>query len=240
MTITGYEAPVLEFDEKKHEHLADAYRHDDGSITYVVWDSDGQSANPREDENLTTLINEARNYIAIDTDDAGLSDARRRWEWTDYGSVVGDALYRDPSRVDTTIYNTGAEKLMQRYVAIFRPDIVHYVHRWEFSSSQSDYHYGWGYITRERWDELMGDTPTDDAGKRFDGEVDVYRQWVAGEVYGAIHETLGEPIVELGEQGAHITGYKVDEEDCWGFLGYDDHKDICGQFTNSPVIDTLY
>ena len=82
--------------------------------------------------------------------------------------------------------------------------------------------------------------PTTTPEEAFKQEVDLYNQWASGEVYGAYHVSVGEPIVVLGEEGAYIDGYKEDEDSCWGFLGYDDRKEIAQHFTDSPVTEVLY
>jgi hypothetical protein len=200
----------VEFAPDDYPHLDDAYRHEDGSITYVCTQLDSEHANPREDDcNLTTLIQRNDHCIAVDTDHL-LNDAAERW-WHD-----------DPR--------------MKRYIAMFRPDIVHYESHWSAGDS-----YGWGYITLEAWQENMFPAPpgkdaTPDAVEHFlsyvptitpqevfDAEVKVYGQWCNGEVYYAIN--------------VHPDGT---EESCGGFLGYDDHKDIADQVAGSPVTETLY
>lgn len=211
-------APV-EFNRER-EGLADAYRHENGAITYVVYDDDGSHCNPREDNgNLTTLIQRNDRCIAIDTDDAGLQDAYDRFRNSGRGGSVGTTTR------------------MQRYLNIYRSDIVHFCDYWQAGES-----YGWGYITRAAWEEehmlpgapgekatlekvedFLTYTPTLTPADAFAQEVDLYRQWADGEVYGGIH--------------VHPDGT---DDSCWGFLGYDNHKDICGEFTDSPITETLY
>lgn len=206
-------APV-EFDSTR-ERLSEAYRHENGAITYIVYDDDGQHANPRDSDcNLATLIQRNTRCIDVDSDDAGLTEAYDR--------------FGNHRRVGTT-------ERMKRYLSIFRPDIVHYCDYWSAGDS-----YGWGYITRETWEREMapppGPHPTPEAvqawltatttitpEKAFKAEVEVYRQWCEGEVFGGIHE--------------HPDGTS---DSCWGFLGYDDHQDIAWHFTTSPITETLY
>ena len=195
----------VEFDQNAYPNVCDAFRHADGSITYIVWDDDSSAENPREyDGNIATLIQCNDRCNDIDTDDAGLSEARDRLD------------------------------AFERYLAMFRPDIVHYVGYWTAGDS-----YGWGYVTRADW-EAAGYTSTVTPQQAFEQEVDIYRQWANGEVYGAHHVTVGDPIVVLGEEGAYVDGFETVEEDCWGFLGYDDRRDIAATFTDSPIVEVLW
>lgn len=198
-------ADVVEFDEDQHKGLVDAYQHADGSITYIVYDEDGSDANPRDnDGKVATLIQTNDSCVDIDEDTEYLGEARDRW--------YGGWGYGDFSCDQTA--------MMERYLAMFRPEILHYDGHWSAGDSS-----GWGYVTRKDWERWMGE---DYAGpvtpeEAFDQEVSVYRQWANGEVYGGIHERKNKP-----------------EESCWGFLGYDDHKDIAMTFTDSPIVDTLH
>lgn len=222
----------VEFDENAYPNICDAYRHEDGSITYIVYDDDGSSASPREcDGNISTLIQVNSIAIDIDDDDVGLGEARDRWDWTRYPSMVGG------TRSDRAIKACGRDELMTRYLAMFDPEIEYYCDHWSAGSS-----YGWGYVTRENWVKAMGEDPytgdvTPETG--FDQEVDLYRQWANGEVYGAHHVTVGDPIVKFWDHGAYIDGWSTEEDDCWGFLGYPDHRDIAKQFTDSPITEVL-
>lgn len=254
MTALATERPQVEFDPKPD--MCDAYRHEDGSITYIVYDHDGEHANPRDyDGNVATLIQENDRCIRIDEDEAGLSEARERFGR--YGRQ-GWSTWRDPSLSRMHCHHD-REYMMRRYIAMFRPDIVHYVDWWSAGDS-----YGWGYVTRADWVKSMYPErpyiPDDAHGrevadaierfldyepgitpeKAFSDEVDLYRQWAEGEVYGGIHVTADEPIVVLGDHGAYVDGYAESEDSCWGFLGYDDHKEICAHFTDSPITEVLY
>lgn len=256
MTMTDVR-PQVEFDQGAYQDVLDAYRHEDGSITYIVPDYDCEHVNPREDDgNVTTLIQENDRYLDIDEDEAGLREAREHFSgYGRHGTTAPTWGRGAQSRHDR-------EYMMERYLAMFRPDILHY----EDSCSFGDYgaSRGWGYVTREAWEEWMyPDKPyvPDDATpevaaaaaerflsyepsvtpkEAFDQEVDLYRQWANGEVYGAWHVSVGDPIVVLGEYGAYIDGYEEDEDSCWGFLGYDDRKEIAESFTDSPVTEVLY
>ena len=184
---------VVEFEED-YEGMVDAYRHVDGSITYIVPDNDSEHANPRKnDGNVSTLIQTNSRCIDIDDDVAGLREAHR---------------YFNGGRNDV---------MMRRYLAMFRPDILHYEEHWSAGDSS-----GWGYVTRESWERWMGKDYAGDVTpeQAFDQEVDVYRQWADGEVYGSIHVAKGKP-----------------DEECWGHLAYDDHKDIAKQY--GPVTEVL-
>lgn len=179
-------------------------RHEDGSVTLIMWDEDGEYANPRNnDGNVATLIQTNSRCSDIDDDDAGLGEARERFD----------------------------DAMMRRYLTMFRPDIAYYADYWSAGDS-----YGWGYVTRDAMREAGLSANPVDAQEAFDQEVSLYRQWAEGEVYGAIHLTVGAPVVRYGAEGAYVDGYDVEEDSCWGFLGYDDLADIATQFTDSPVV----
>lgn len=240
--------PEVEFDQGAYRDVLDAYRHEDGSITYIVYDDDGEHANPREcDGNVATLIQENSRCLDIDMDDAGLGEARERFDC--YGRRGTSAHgYAHGTKV-----SLDRQAMMARYIAIFRPDIVYYTDWWSAGRDS----YGWGYVTTEAWREAMYPQPPDDDSlgaleewldfepsvtpeEVFDSEVDLYNQWANGEVYGAYHVTVGDPIVAYGDHGAYIEDYDTEEDSCWGFLGYDDRKEIAMSFTNSPVTEVLY
>jgi hypothetical protein len=249
MTTIAEARPEVDVDEHTPpEHVYDIYRHEDGSVTYIVLDQDSGHCNPREDDgNVATLINRNDRHIDIDTDDAGLQAARDRFDG--YG-VRGWSNQR---------YGRGArsrydrEDMVQRYIRIFRPDIVHYADRWDYGREG----YGWGYVTREAWREHMFPTLADDATdeekqawldyepgctpeEAFDAEVKLHGEWAEGDVFGYVHVSIDKPIVVLGEQGAYVDGYTTTEDSCWGFLGYDDHKEIAMQATDSPITEVLH
>ena len=176
--------------------------HADGARTVVVYDDDSEHANPREyDGNVSTLVQLNPRCIDVDdVDDYGIAEAVERWG-------------RDDIRT-------------ARYLAMFRPDILHYDPHWTAGDS-----YGFGFVTRDAWRAAMGD---DYAGEHtpaeaFRSEVDVYGQWARGEVYGAHYLTAGAPVVAYGAHGAYVDGYAVAEDSVWGFLGYDDEADIAAR-----------
>lgn len=225
------------------------YVHADGSHTFIVPDDDGNNANPREDHgNLTTLINENNRTIDIDSDYAGLAEARGHfWAY--------DERHHNPQAWSEGFYDRyikfraeskhSREDMVRRYVAIFRDDVAYYADH--FSAGDT---YGWGYITTAALDAAF---PLDLIGGDreayferndmtlegfFDAEVKVYEQWANGEVYGAIHVSPDADIVETDFTGSTVVGQEFSEESCWGFFGYDDHKDIAATFTDSPVTET--
>lgn len=219
------EPAMVEFDETREPNLVDAYRHLDGSITYVVQDPNGEASNPREDHgNIATLVNLNPRTIDVDQDTANLREAY--------------------NRLDVLTF--------RRYLRMFRSDILHF-DLWSAGDSG-----GFGYVTRAAWDEHMMPpvdrpmTPAEveqylntelteqRAGVAFRDEVRVYGEWCDGEVYGAVHVTLGAPIVRTWDHGAYVAGFAETEESVWGFLGYEDHADIAAQFTAEPVVEVLY
>lgn len=240
--------PEVEYDESLYSNLVDAYRHEDGSISYVVYDDDAEHANPRDcDGNLAVLIQQNSRCVDIDTDDAGLSEARERFDcYGRHGTSAHGYGHGAKVRLDR-------EAMMKRYIAMFRPDVAHYEDWWSAGRDS----YGWGYVLTETWNEHMfPSAPSDDTvegveewlnfepsctpEEAFDAEVDVFGQWCDGEVYGVHHVTIGEPIVTYGEHGAYVDGYETEEDSCWGFLGYNDRTEIAMQFTSSPITEVLY
>jgi hypothetical protein len=209
MTTIAHARPETEFDPD-YPHMVDAYRHEDGSITYIVLDEDGEHANPRDNAgNVVTLVQRNDRCMDLDEPEDRLAEARGRWA----------------HRKDT-------RHLVERYVAMFRPDILLYEEYWEASNS-----YGWAYVTADAWDKAMMPadfTPTsewltkwlDEDGTHvraaFDIELSLFRQWANGEVYGAIN--------------VHPTDK---DDECWGFLGYDDHREIAAQVCSSPITEEL-
>lgn len=197
---------VPKFDPRKHlgglaQYLSDAYRHEDGSITYITGDPmPGDTESPRTYHgNVATLIQTNTRCIEVDDDDAGLTEACERWVWAG---------------------NPDRDGYLKRYLAIFRPDILHFDPHWSAGDS-----YGWGYVTRESWEQAMGEdydgevTPE----QAFDQEVRVYGQWANGEVYVS----------------CHVAKRNSEPEFCHGHLGYDDHRDIAAQYTDSPILEVL-
>lgn len=171
--------------------LSDAYRHEDGSITYVFGEVNPDADSPRTYAgNVATLIQTNTRCIDVDEDDAGLAEAYDRF--------------------------THAE--MRRYLAMFRPDIVHFDERWSAGDS-----YGWGYVTRDAMHEagLSADPVT--AQEAFDQEVKVYGQWANNEIYGSAH------VAKRGDEPDFV----------YGHLGYDDHRDIAAYHTDSPILEVL-
>ena len=141
-------------------NLVTTFKHENGSTTYILIDTDGENANPRHDDgNIATLINRNNRTIDIDECDVyGLTDAREHWG--------------------------KREDLVRRWLAIYHPHVIHYVDYWTAGDS-----YGWGYVDRSRWEKAMGADYEGDMTpeKAFDQEIRIYELWATGEVYGYIH-----------------------------------------------------
>ena len=212
---------VETFEERRAELERDAetfetFEHADGSVTFIVIDQDGETSNPRDDDgNVATLIQENSRSIDIDTDVAGLQTAR-------------DQFRHEP-------------ELMDRYLAMFRPDIAVYVDYWSAGRES----YGWGYVTREALAEAgysgqLSGTLKMRARALFDSEVDVYGQWAEGEVYGFVHLEPGAEIAVDGPTEADVEHegpfHEVEEDSCYGFLGYGSLEEIAAQATDSPIV----
>lgn len=201
--------------------------HADGSVTVIVNDTAFDTESPREHDHVATLIRGDRDHTDLDSPDGQLEAAVDRW---------------------------GAEdEKVQRYVAIFRPDIALYVPRWEVTGySQGDYSYGWGYVLVEDLLERGFVHSDDDVAKYltggvdevvnvreiFDAEISTYQDWFRGDVYGAYHLEPGDPIVAYGEHGAYVAGRKVVEDTCWGFFSYESYAQIAEQMTCSAIVET--
>lgn len=143
--------------------LSDAYRHEDGSITYVFAEKHPDAESPRTyDGNVATLINTNSRTIDVDEDDLGIADARSH-------------------------FNGGRNEVMlRRWLSIYHPEVIYYADHWSAGDS-----YGWGYVTRDAWVRAMGEdydldgTVTPETA--FDAEVKVYGQWANNEIYGSAH-----------------------------------------------------
>lgn len=221
------ERPFVEFDAHKFSELADAYRHADGSITYVAYDPSGCDFNPRKEyEHSSVLVQRNTSCIDLDDDREGLGSIYDRW-----GTLARD-------------------RYLARYLSIFREDILHFAD-WHAGDS-----YGYGYITREAYDEAC--TPKgrrmttaevlaylDVDGHRawardcFNAEVAEFGNWANGEVYMAVNVTPDKPIVVYGDHGAYVTGWTEHEEACHGFIGYGDNDDVAAQMTGSEIVAVL-
>lgn len=219
--------PFVEFEPS--DNIWDAFRHADGSITYIVSDEYSEHANPRTDRdcNIAVLVQTNTRCIDFDEDSEGLGAAWDRWDGRD------------------------RERYLARYVSIFRPDILHLA-EWHAGEDSR----GFGYVMRDRWDEHMvpsGRPMTtaelteylDDDGTRkraeaaFDAEVRDLDLWCSGYVFAARHVRPGEPEIVYGDHGAYVTGWEQVEEWCHGFLGYHHNRDICGEMTASPITEVL-
>jgi hypothetical protein len=194
------------FNPEKHlgslaDGLCDAFRHEDGSLTYVFRDPEpGDTDSPRTyDGNVATLIQESSRHIDLDDDVAGLREAHERWTWPGHPG-------------------TG---MVKRYIAMFRPDILHYEDHWSVGQDGS---YGWGYVTKENWEAAMGTDPSPVTPEEaFDQEVKIFGLWAEGEVYGSCH------IAKRGDEPDTVHGH----------LGYDDGEAIATYHTDSPILEVF-
>lgn len=227
--------------------------HEDGSHTFIVYDVDPEHANPRteDDSNVARLVLDdycASRWRALNEPDAGIAQAVAHFDgYGRHGTTAPTWGIGETSRRDS-------EYMVRRYLSIFRPDVAHY-DEWQVNgSSQSDWQGGYGYVLAEDAERIAvvpDPKYTHDynrahprsrrfrevAKEAFDQEVKVYGLYFAGEVFSGIHVKRGKPIVTYGEQGAYVDGYEADEESVGGFLGYDNLRDICGEFTASPVVE---
>lgn len=225
------------------DQAAASFRHEDGSFTFVVYDDSGDTESPRGyGADVATLIQTNPRCIDVDSDDAGLSEARDRWDYLRSDNRVSDEYVRAYlNQTERRIIESGEDRdsMVRRYLAMFRPDIALYVDYWSAGDS-----HGWGYVTTEalteagltlEWMREHDMTPE----SIFDAEVRVYGQWCEGEVYGYVHVTPGQALTSLVVDFApddEDRGHEYTEESVWGFLGYDDLRDIATDATTSPVV----
>lgn len=204
-------------------YLSDAYRHEDGSITYVFGEKYPDMDSPRTFAgNVATMINRNNRTIDVDEDDEGLAEAHQRFEIYNERS---DKDWSGPEfmmrHIRLAVRSTyDREAMVRRYLSIFRPDVLYYTEHWSAGDS-----YGWGYVTREDWVEAMGEDYDGDLTpeQAFDQEVKVYGQWANGEIYGSAH------VAKRGDEPDFV----------YGHLGYDDHRDIAAHHTDSPILEVL-
>lgn len=223
--------------------------HEDGSRTFIYYgdELDVQASNPREnDGNVLRLVNESRDYLDLDEADEEIRYVRGLADLVgNYSGPENAHLF--PADEDEFIHRMHAEgksgeEVVQAYLQEFRPDIVYYIHDWTAQgSTQSDWQTGWAYMTQADYDDEIGTesvlSPADDAEQ----ELNVYRQWFAGEVYRAVHVSVAGPEFEIGAEGGFFTGqHEPAYESLGGLLGYDDMKEIGEQFTDSPVVEEVW
>ncbi len=226
-----YDGTITERDP----NLVATFKHEDGSTTYIVVDQDAEHVNPRDDDgNVATLIQRSDRHMKIDDDDAGLSEARERFGIYDERSIdnwSGPAFMMRHLRLAIRSKYDG-EAMVNRYLAMFRPDVLLYVDYWVAPSYTQDSSYGWGYVTREAWVAAMGEGYDGDLTPKeaFDQEVDIFGKWARGDVYGYIH---------IKPDGT--------EDSVWGFLGYETVagpgetglEAIVEQATDSPITERI-
>lgn len=186
------------------EYVVEEFTHN-GCTIRILPDDDGEYANPRDDDgNVATLIQVADRYLDIDRDDAGLGEARDHF-W-DYGR----RRYSSP-KFPGRSHTHDRDDMVRRYIGMFRPDILFYEDSWSAGES-----YGWGYVTREDWDRWMGEDYDGEVTPQqaFAQEVEQYRMWAEGEVYGyVIYES------EVDEDDDITVDDLTEVDSCWGFLG---------------------
>lgn len=154
----------------------------DGFVAYVRYDSDAEM--PRGNGvNICTMVSVSSRHIDIDDDDAGLGRIRDH-----YGNT------RD------------SEALVRRYLSIFRPDVLFYSHRDAYDIDGGNVY---GYITADRWTEMMGDTePTQDVLRdAWHAELSEYGRWARGEYYGVT--VVNTNLTELAE----VSLWGIDDPD---------------------------
>lgn len=176
------------------------YRAPSGDYFRVTIDPDESATSPREWTNVTTLVSWNDRYES--PDQTGLSENLAPWVPSEYVGRSG---------VDS--------RRAAKWMALFEPDILAFVFlqrdpdgRLQFDTEASDRrHYeGIGVVTRQSWNECMGEDYSGDVkpADMFASEVEVYNAWATGEFAGYLVEKLTNH------------GWQIDES-CAGFESFD-------------------
>lgn len=234
---------LLKADNK--DRVRSVFRHEDGSITAVIYQEyDQEYADPRDhDGNVSHLIDTGRDYVALDTDEVGIDEARKRFDHYDLSEV---GIRRNYPGADGSYWGARlllggrsshrADYMVRRWLSIYRPEVVHYDDWSVHGSSQGSWRSGYGYVLAEDV-ERTGITVT--AKEAFDEEVRVYQLYFEGSVFEACNLSLGDPEITYGAEGAYISGYVVDEDWCGGFLAFAKDSEIATQMSTSPVSEEI-
>ena len=156
-------------------------------VTYAVRDDDPR--NPREEyDQFATLVQRDDSYVKVDEPDADIAAA---WD-----------RFND-------------EPLMERWVRIYRPDVVHFESVAGVGSG-----YGYAYITEAAMERAGFKRRTSypnefeaQARQIIKGELEEYASWASSDVYGIAQETY--------HQEPDGTWVRDSGEDCWGYVGTD-------------------
>lgn len=194
----------------------ETYQHE-GITVELHYDEDGEHANPRQHDNVTTLVCWHPDYILGDyqlRDEEGRGAVDNVFE-TDRGRTDFDSmrtlhryltLMRDARRV-TPLYLYDHSGISMRAGSpspfdnpTVRSDEFGQGMGWDTSMV------GFAYCTDERLTELCGEDPkfhTDEwIDKAIDEDVRYYSLYLEGQVYGYVVDPDG-----------------PDEESCWGYVG---------------------
>lgn len=156
-------------------------------VTYAVRHLDAED--PRKDyDTFATLVQRDNSLIKVDEPDADIAAA-----WDHFND----------------------EPLMERWVRIFRPDIVHFESVAGIGSG-----YGYAYITKAAM-ERAGFPEHEHAAHApeiIKGELAEYGSWAEGDVYGIAQERY-----HREDDGTWV---RDSGEDCWGFIGME-HVQAC-------------
>lgn len=132
-------------------------------------------------------------------------------EMTGYGNGYDDGLSRPADEIlayfhERTGDSRGAIDMFERYLRIFHDGNLS-----EYGPNQgTDYHYV-AFATRTLWESWGND------GEVGKAELDEYRYWIEGDVYGVDVEKA----VSFDSDDEPDVWESVGEVECWGFFGED-------------------
>lgn len=215
----------LEELEQDSNHV-ETYRHKDGSVTVVLAEGYIEEwMNPREDDYGVGVMC-AKGYRHSNLGDKG-----------DLVDEVHRALREHGPRITT------------RWLKIFKgATVVLPLGLIDHSGISMYVGAGAHWCDPGGWDSglvgLIFDTPEtrertgvkpENVEQALRTEVEVYDQYLRGEVYYGVHLTPTGELVETDVDGDTVHGHTYQEDACGGFLGYDNLADVAWQFTDSPI-----
>lgn len=159
-------------------------------VTYAVRDEDAED--PRKDfDHFATLVQRDDSYVKVDEPDADIAAAFDHFD---------------------------DEPLMERWVRIFRPDIVHFESVAGVGSG-----YGYAYITKAAMERagFPEHEHAAHAAQVIKGELEEYADWASGDVYGIAQERY-----HREDDGTWV---RDSGTDCWGYIGMDYVQDLVSE-----------
>lgn len=214
----------LEELEAESNHVR-TYHHEDDSVTVVLWQEFfDENDNPRRYDNLGVMC--ARGHRGYDLGDKGPLVDEVHQALLDHGPAVTTRWLR--------IFR-GATVVLP-LVLIAHSGISMYVGAGAHVMDPG----GWdsgpvGLIFDTPETRDMIGTPDDRIEEELRSEVDLYDQYLQGEVYYAIHLWPTGQVVVTDIDRDTVLGHSYGESSCYGFLGHKCLEDIPLSFTDSPI-----